>query len=77
MTFRIPSTEGFNKKTIQPPDLLDLANLESSEDSQEEMLVATTHLTEPGNRKKTAVMRRWADKDPEAKEVWSIVINIY
>ena len=68
VTFRIPAEEGVTRDTVEE-ELLELANLESSEDPIDE-LVATKHLTEPGNRKKTAVMRRWADKDPEAKEVW-------
>ena len=73
VTFKIPSSEGYTRDTVQPPDLLELASLEASEDCWAELLVATTHLTEPGNRKKTAVLRRWADRDPEAKEVWSII----
>ena len=69
MSFRIPA-DILSAETTQK-DLWELTQLKSSSDVPEELLVATKHLTEPGNRNKTSNMRRWADKDPEAKEVSS------
>lgn len=67
VSFRIPA-DILSAETTQK-DLWELTQLKSSSDVPEELLVATKHLTEPGNRNKTSNMRRWADKDPEAKEL--------
>ena len=67
VSFRIPG-EHLSKETTQS-NIWDLAQLQCSQDDPEDHLVATRHLTEPGNRRKTAVLRSWAAKDPEVKEV--------
>ena len=67
VSFRVPA-DSFTRETTNP-HVWDLAELESSMDEKEEHLVATSHLTEPGNRKRTPALRRWADQDPEMKEV--------
>ena len=67
VSFRVP-TDSFSRETTNH-HVWDLAELESSTDPKEEHLVSTSHLTEPGNRRKTPALRKWADKDPEMKEV--------
>lgn len=67
VSFSVPA-DRLSRQTTHS-NVWDLAQLESSQDIIEEHLVATSHLTEPGNRNKTAALRQWADKAPEMKEV--------
>lgn len=70
VSFHVPAPR-YTNETVTP-ELLALGRLESSLDRVEDHLIATMFLTDPGNRHITAPLRRWADKDPEAKEVWFV-----
>ena len=67
VSFHIPG--GTISESTMNPHLYQLAQIESSMDEMNEYLVATTKLTEPGNRHITPALRRWADSDPETKVV--------
>jgi hypothetical protein len=67
VSFRIPAKELMKNSTH--PNVWELAQLKSSLDDIGDYLIPTSHLTEPGNRRKTAMLKKWAEKDPEAKEL--------
>lgn len=74
VSFLVPA-EDLSRETTHP-DVWDLAQLKSSQDNIEEHLVATSHLTEPGNRNSTAALRQWAGTVPEIKEVKNVFISV-
>ena len=67
VSFHIPG--GTISESTMNPHLYQLAQIESSMDEMNEYLVATTKLTEPGNRNITPALRQWANSDSEVKVV--------